>query len=138
MVYCQKCGTKNDEDAEFCKKCSTELKGTGKISKKEHDDKCEEETELKGTGKISKKEHDDKCEEECAVGKQSPYAKFFWGFVVILVGLWIMFSMVLPRTEFGSSLPIWLTEFDFWWLIGLIIAVAIIVTGLRIIFSGKD
>jgi len=46
--------------------------------------------------------------------------------------------LVLPRTELGSSLPDWLANFEFWWLIGLIIAVAIIVTGLRIIFSGKD
>jgi len=117
MAYCSKCGTKNDDDADFCKKCSVSLKTTGKNSKKEHDDKCEE---------------------ECAVGKKSPVAKYFWGFVVILVGLWIMFSMVLPRTGLGSSLPTWLTEFDFWWLIGLIIAVAIIVTGLRIIFSERD
>jgi len=43
MVYCQKCGTKNDDDAEFCKKCSTSLKGAIKDRKKEHDDKCEEE-----------------------------------------------------------------------------------------------
>ena len=25
MVYCQKCGTKNDDDAEFCKKCGQAL-----------------------------------------------------------------------------------------------------------------
>jgi len=115
MVYCQKCGTKNDEDAEFCKKCSTSLKTTGKISKKEQDDKCDE---------------------ECVVGKQSPYAKFFWGAVVILVGLWIIFSLVLPKT--GINIPPEIANFEFWWLIGLIIAVAIIATGLRIIFSGKD
>ena len=58
MVYCQKCGTKNDDDAEFCKKCAASLKGTAKDLKKEHDDKCEE---------------------DCAVGKHSPYAKLFWG-----------------------------------------------------------
>ena len=53
MVYCQKCGTKNDDDAEFCKKCATSLIGTAKDLKKEQDDKCEE---------------------DCAVGKHSPYA----------------------------------------------------------------
>jgi len=117
MVYCQKCGTKNDEDAEFCKKCSTSLKTTGKTSKKEQDDKCEE---------------------DCAVGKQSPLSKFFWGAVVILIGLWIIFSLVLPRTELRSSLPDWLINFEFWWLIGLIIAIAIIATGIRILFRGRD
>ena len=117
MAYCTKCGTKNEDDADFCKKCGLSLKTTGYISKKEHDDKCEE---------------------ECAVGKQSPVAKYFWGFVVILVGLWIIFSLVLPQTELASSLPSWLLNFEFWWLIGLVIAIAIIVTGLRIVLSGKD
>ena len=116
MVYCQKCGTKNEEDAEFCKKCSTSLKTTEPIRKKDHEDKCEE---------------------ECAVGKQSPYQNLFWGIIVILVGLWIIFSLILPETEFGQNLPSWLVNFQFWWLIGLIIAIAIIVTGLRIIFSRK-
>lgn len=111
MVYCQKCGTKNDDDAEFCKKCSNSLKDTAKDRKKEHDDKCEE---------------------ECAVGKQSPYAKFFWGIIVILIGLWIVFSLVLPQTELADQLPSWLVNFEFWWLIGLIIAIAIIMTGIRI------
>jgi uncharacterized membrane protein YvbJ len=26
MVYCHNCGTKNDDDAEFCSKCGTTLK----------------------------------------------------------------------------------------------------------------
>lgn len=26
MVYCHNCGTKNDDDAEFCSKCGTSLK----------------------------------------------------------------------------------------------------------------
>ena len=114
MVYCQKCGTKNDDDAEFCKKCSDSLKGAAKDRKKEHDDKCEE---------------------ECAVGQKSPVAKFFWGAVVILIGLWIIFSLVLPRTELANQLPEWLVNFEFIWLIGLIIAVAIIITGIRILIK---
>jgi len=114
MVYCQKCGTKNDEDAEFCKKCSTALKTTEKIRKKGHDDKCEE---------------------ECAVGERSPFAKYFWGAIVILIGLWIIFSWVIPQTELANELPSWLVNFEFWWLLGLILAVAIIMTGLRIILK---
>lgn len=114
MVYCQKCGTKNDDDAEFCKKCSASLKVTEKDRKKEHDDKCEE---------------------ECAVGKRSPFSKAFWGIIIILVGLWIIFSVVIPNTQLADSLPSWLVNFEFWWLIGLIIAVAIIMTGIRMIVN---
>jgi uncharacterized membrane protein YvbJ len=111
MVYCQKCGTKNDEDAEFCKKCSTSLKGSTKDRKKEQDDKCEE---------------------DCAVGKHSPYAKLFWGALVILIGLAILFNIVIENTSLKDELPNWLVRFEFWWIVGLLIAVAFIITGLRI------
>lgn len=29
MVYCHECGTKNDDDAEYCSKCGSSLKGNG-------------------------------------------------------------------------------------------------------------
>lgn len=29
MVYCHNCGTKNEDDAEFCSKCGESLKGEG-------------------------------------------------------------------------------------------------------------
>jgi hypothetical protein len=114
MVYCSKCGKKNEDDAEFCNKCGASL--TGSI-------------------KDRKKEHDDRCEEECAVGKHSPFASLFWGVIVILVGLWIIFELVIPNTDLANRLPSWLINFEWWWLIGLIIAIAIIVTGIRIIIK---
>jgi len=30
MAYCVKCGTKNEDDAEFCKKCGAPLTGIKK------------------------------------------------------------------------------------------------------------
>lgn len=114
MVYCQKCGTKNDDDAEFCKECAKSLKDTAKDRKKEHDDKCEE---------------------ECAVGKKSPYAKLFWGALIIIIGLAILFNVVIQNTSLKDELPSWLVNFEFWWIVGLLIAVAFIVTGLRIAFK---
>ena len=29
MVYCHECGTKNEDNAEFCSKCGSSLKGNG-------------------------------------------------------------------------------------------------------------
>jgi ribosomal protein L40E len=112
MTYCSKCGTKNEDDAEFCKKCGTTLKGP-----------------------VKDKHKDDACEEECVVGKKSPIAPIFWGVVVILLGLWILFEVVLKETDIYKGLPAWLQDFQFWWLIGLIIAIAIIMTGIRIIVN---
>jgi ribosomal protein L40E len=110
MTYCSKCGTKNDDEAEFCKKCGASL-----------------------TGKVKETKKGDPCEEECVVGKKSPFSSIFWGAIVILVGLWILFEIVLRETGFYDQLPEWLQNFQFWWLIGLIIAIAIILTGVRIL-----
>ena len=110
MAYCQKCGSKNEDDAEFCKKCGASLSGKSMDHKK-----------------------GDPCEEECVVGKRSSYAPIFWGAIVILVGLWILFEFVLKNTVFKNQLPVWLEDFSFWWLIGLIIAIAVIMTGIRIL-----
>ena len=103
MAYCIKCGTKNEDDAEFCKKCGSSLTGI----KKEHD-------------------KDEDC--VCAGSKQNPLVPIFWGIVVVLFGLWIVFSFVIPR----SYLPAGLQDFSFWGLILLIIAIAVILTGIRI------
>ena len=104
MAYCSKCGTKNEEDAEFCKKCGASLKGVAKHH-----------------------EEDEDC--VCSGNKQNPYVPVFWGIVVILFGLWIIFSFVIPR----SYLPVEMQDFSLWGLILLIIAIAIILTGIRIL-----
>lgn len=115
MTYCSKCGTKNDDEAEFCKKCGDSL-----------------------TGKVKDHKKGDPCEEECVVGKHSPYTSIFWGVIVILVGLFILFEVVLKNTSIYNQLPEWLQNFEFWWLIGLIIAIAIIMTGVRILVKRSD
>ena len=109
MVYCTKCGNKNEEGAEFCSKCGASLSGV--------------------------KKEEDRCEEACVVGKHSPYASVFWGIVVILVGLWIIFGLVLPETSLRDSLPSWFIDMNWWWIIGLIIALAIIGTGIRMLIK---
>jgi hypothetical protein len=109
MAYCSKCGTKNEDEAKFCNKCGTSLTEPGKDYKKE-----------------------DKCEEECVTGKRSPFAPIFWGLIVIILGLWILFEVVIKNTDLFNSLPTWLQNFEFWWLFGLIIAIAFILTGIRI------
>jgi len=104
MTYCSKCGTKNEDDAEFCNKCGIQLKG-----------------------KIKEQNHDDDC--VCGSNKQNPFTSIFWGLVVILFGLWILISFVIPE----DLIPPGLRDFSFWGLIVLIIALAIILTGLRIL-----
>jgi len=104
MTYCTKCGTKNEDDAEFCKKCGISL-----------------------NGKIKEYEKDDDC--VCSGSKQNPFVRVFWGIVVVLFGLWVIFSFVIPQ----SYLPRGMHDFSFGGLIILIIALAIMLTGFRIL-----
>ena len=43
MVYCSKCGKKNEDDAEFCGKCGDSLKTTKQDYEKEWEKRCEDE-----------------------------------------------------------------------------------------------
>lgn len=110
MVYCQRCGTKNDDDAKFCKNCSASLMAPRRTRDKEWEDKCDEE-----------------C---VAHGRTAPT---FWGIIILLIGLVILVE-VLKRIE-GIDLPGWIEHFDFWLVIGLIIALAIIITAIKMMLK---
>ena len=101
MVYCSKCGNKNKDDAKFCSKCGSSL------------------TDIK-----YESYKDDDC--VCEGSKRNPLVPIFWGITVILIGLWIIFQFVLPKNLFAS-----LQDFSFCGLVFLIIALAIILTGIR-------
>ncbi|GAF76626.1 unnamed protein product, partial [marine sediment metagenome] len=44
-----------------------------------------------------------------------------------------LFEFVLKNIGALEGLPSWIQNFEFWWLIALVIAVAIILSGVRII-----
>ena len=102
MTYCSKCGNKNEGDAKYCSNCGVSLLEIKYESYK-----------------------DDDC--VCEGNNRNPLGPIFWGITVILIGLWIIFQFVLPN-NFLSSLQ----DFSFCGLIFLIIALAIILTGIRI------
>lgn len=111
MAYCAKCGKKNDDDAEYCSKCGASLSEITKVPKKK----------------------DDRCEEECAIGEKSSIAKYFWGAIIVLLGLWIIFEFFLRRIENPPEWLAWVNDFSFWWVFGIIVALVFIITGIRII-----
>ena len=114
MVYCAKCGQKNDDAAEFCSQCGAKLHP----SQKEYE-----------------KEWEDRCERECAGGKDGKGPSLFWGAIVIIIGLWIIFEFVIKNLASFQDLPPVIQNFEFWWVIALIIGLAIISTGIRIIMK---
>jgi len=107
MTYCSRCGKKNEDDAKFCNKCGASLIG----APREYD-----------------RRHEEKCEEECAGGKKG--SSFFWALIIILIGLWVVWEFGLKNI---SGMPHWVSDFEFWWVIPVIIGIAIIITGLKMI-----
>ena len=113
MAYCAKCGTKNEDDATFCKNCGTSLTGT----KPGYD-----------------RERDRRCEEECAGGKGGRGWMMFWGVIIILIGLAILFEVVLK--DMAKTYPAqlsWVTSVQWNWIFAIVIAIFIIIFGLRLI-----
>ena len=100
---------KNEDDAEYCSKCGTSLTG-----KKEYE-----------------KEWDKRCEEECAGGKRGN--PIFWGILIILIGLIIIFEGVLKNIKGLPTELSWIYTFEFGWILGIFIALVLIFWGFRII-----
>jgi uncharacterized membrane protein YvbJ len=107
MVYCTKCGTKNEEDAKFCTKCGASLAGSKEGREKEWDNRCEE---------------------ECHGGRRG--APIFWGIIIILVGLWVIFEFALKNIP---GIPSYVSEFPFWGIFALVVGLFIIIWGLRLV-----
>ncbi len=108
MAYCPKCGFQNAEDAAFCNKCGASLRGP---------------MPPRDMGR-------DRCEDECAGGKRG--SSIFWGLLVVIIGIGV-FVWAIDQTNI--VLPEWLQDLNIGFLIGLLIAAALIITGISIILK---
>ena len=108
MAYCAKCGSQNPDDSLYCSKCGASLQGPKPVHGREWDNRCED---------------------ECAGGRRG--ASLFWGVVVILIGIGIAGWAL---SQGGYQLPDWATEKNFALVFGLVIAIAIVASGIAIIF----
>jgi uncharacterized membrane protein YvbJ len=112
MSYCSKCGMKNDDDATYCKKCGASLTEI----KRDHD-----------------KEWDKRCEDECAGGKGGRGWAAFWGVIIVLVGLLIIFEVLVKNVLKTTPGFEWINTIEFGWIIAAVIGIFIIIFGLRIL-----
>jgi len=96
MVYCPKCGTKNEDTAEFCVKC-----GAGLI-----------------TGTVASRRFERRrAEQECfGLPHGGSIAGIVVGMIILLWGV----SMLLQQTGWISE------AFNFWWLIIIVFGVLMI------------
>lgn len=114
MVYCSKCGKKNEDEAEFCSKCGTSLHPTKKDIEKEWEKRCEE---------------------ECPAGGKRG-APIFWAILLVLIGLVIIFEGVLKNITLPSSFS-WIHDVNFGLIFAAVIGILFVVWGLRLISTKK-
>jgi hypothetical protein len=78
----------------------------------------------------AKRKEREECE-ECAGSSRS--SSIIWGAIVIFIGLWIIVDLGLSNIP-GFS---WLGNLEFWWIFPVIIGIAIIIAGIRIMTKKK-
>lgn len=112
MAYCSKCGTKNEDDAEFCKQCGTSL-----YARKTDRERARE----------------DRCEEDCIGSKDGRGWSMFWGVIIILIGLLIIFEFVVKNIAKDVGWLQWVNHIQFGWIIAAVIGLFIILWGFRVL-----
>jgi uncharacterized membrane protein YvbJ len=116
MAYCTKCGTKNEDDATFCKSCGASLTG----ARQDVD-----------------RHRDQRCEDECAGGQGGRGWAVFWGVIIILIGLVILFEVVIKDMAKQYTWLSWVNTVQWNWIFAFVIAIFIIIFGLRVLSRHK-
>jgi len=107
MVYCQRCGRQNADDAKFCNSCAAPLAPTGM--------------------ERQRRAQQQDCEEGCpASGHRAP---IFWGVIIVLVGLMIILEGLKSVPGLQNSLQ----SIELWWIIPVVIGLAIIILGIGMV-----
>ena len=114
MAYCSRCGIQNPEDAQFCNKCGASLRGTPRPRPKD-------------PGK--------ECENECNQGSKG--TSVFWAAIVIVIGVWFLFEYGIKNILGPNDMPDWLYNFEFCWIVPVLIGIAIISAGVRMLIKNK-
>ena len=118
MVYCSACGTKNEDDAIYCKGCGYDLHGF---------------TGMPGQARPRSKDWDDDCDREC-YGTRRGKSRL-WGIIIIVVGIWIIFQFVIREVV---DLPMMMDDFGLCWIIAIVVGLAIIAAGLRAVMGPRS
>lgn len=130
MPYCTKCGTLNDDDADFCKQCGTPVVkapagGPGMYPPGYELDR-RGGPPGPGPERYREKDWDKQCEQDCSEGGRKH--SWFWGAIIILVGVFIIFEMGVKNVE---GLPRWVYDLDLWWVVPVLIGVFIVMVGIE-------
>ena len=103
MVYCSKCGVQNEDDAKFCKGCSSSLTG----------------------GRSMEKEWENGCDRECSGSGARHVWLNIWIVIFALVAVGIILSIFMRI--FNPMMPDWIGSFQYWDILGLLVALAVVI-----------
>jgi uncharacterized membrane protein YvbJ len=107
MIYCQKCGTQNDDDAVYCKSCGRQMAAGS--------------TQHEG------------WEPRMRMRRRRPTGwSIFWGLIVIVFGLWVAIEFGLKHLD---GVPDWVTNMELCWILPVIIGILIIFAGIRMLIN---
>jgi hypothetical protein len=120
-MYCTKCGTNNEEDAAFCKKCGSNLHGPSS-----------------GPGPVTAPyaapyrggmgREDDECERDCKGSDRE--SSVWWALIVIIIGTWIMWEFGLKHVV---DEPGWMSGDLFCTAIWIVVGIAVVAAGIRMV-----
>ena len=129
MAFCTKCGTENDEDAAFCKSCGAPIPPAapeGGAEGKPGMYPPGYELDRRGGRAPPRKDFEKECEEECQEGGRQH--SWFWGLIIILIGLFIIFEAGIKNID---GVPDWIKDIQVWWVIPVLIGIMIVSFGIR-------
>jgi hypothetical protein len=106
MVFCPKCGAKNDEDALYCKGCGAQVSPIAPPQVPV----WEPRRRARGFSAWS----------------------VFWGLIIIVFGFWVAIEFGLKHLE---GVPEWVTSLEICWVLPVIIGVLIVLAGFRILIN---
>ena len=128
MVFCTKCGTENEDDAAYCKKCGVPIAGAPVEGAPMYPPGQDPDRRRSGRPYEPSRDWDKQCEEDCQ-GSGRKYS-WFWGAIIILIGLFIIFEAGIKNIE---GLPDWVYDIQLWWVVPVLIGIIIIMMGMEAI-----
>lgn len=122
-MYCTRCGTKNEEDAAFCKKCGIDLHGPSSGPTPGPTPGPAYPPPAPGKSK-----QDEECERECKGSDRE--SSMWWAIIVVIIGSWIIWEFGLKNVV---DTPDWMNDDIFCTAIWIMVGIAVVAAGLRMV-----
>lgn len=118
-MYCTRCGTKNEEDAAFCKKCGNDLHGPSSGPTP---------GPFTAPPAPGRSKEDQECERDCKGSDRE--SAIWWAIIVIIIGSWIIWEFGLKNVV---DTPDRIKDDIFCTAIWIMVGIAVVAAGIRMV-----